>query len=182
MRLRPFAVLLLIAAAARAAEIKGKVTNAVGGEALGRVEVVVLEVELGRKASVITSITGEFDLANLAPGSYTLRLNAVGYRLLTIPFTLAAAADVKEFSIVMVPDNFHHTDQVEVRGDVFQGGDSPATVETTLTSTEIRETSTVFADDPFRAVQTLPGVSAEGNNEFFAEFSVMGAPFSSVSI
>ena len=40
----------------------------------------------------------------------------------------------------------------------------------------------MFADDPFRAVQTLPGVSAEGNNEFFAEFSVMGEPFSSVSI
>jgi hypothetical protein len=49
-----------------------------------------------------------------------------------------------------------------------------------LTSSEIRETSTVFADDPFRAVQSLPGVSPEGNNEFFAEFSVMGAPFSRV--
>ena len=182
MRLRLFAVLLLFAAAAPAAEIRGKVTNAVGGEALGRVEVVVLETELGKKAGAVTSISGEFDIPSLAPGSYTLRLNAVGYRLLTIPFTIATAADVKEFSITMVPDNFHHTDKVEVRGDVFQGGDSPATVETTLTSTEIRETSTVFADDPFRAVQTLPGVSAEGNNEFFAEFSVMGAPFSSVSI
>jgi hypothetical protein len=71
---------------------------------------------------------------------------------------------------------------VEVHGDVFQLEDSPATTELNLTSSEIRETSTVFADDPFRAVQTLPGVSAEGNDEFFAEFSVMGAPFSSVSI
>jgi hypothetical protein len=182
MRLLVFAVLLLIAAVAQAGEIKGKVTNAVGGEALGRVEVTVLETALGKRDSAVTSIAGEFEIPSLSPGSYTLRLNAVGYRLLTIPFTLAAASDVKEFSIAMVPDNFHHTDKVEVRGDVFQGGDSPATVETTLTSTEIRETSTVFADDPFRAVQALPGVSAEGNNEFFAEFSVMGAPFSSVSI
>jgi hypothetical protein len=169
---------LLVALAAHAAEIKGKVTNAVGGEALGRVEVIVLE----NKASAITSIAGEFEVSNLPPGKYTLRLNAVGYRLLTIPFTLTETTDVKEFSITMVPDNFHHTDKVEVHGDVFQIADSPATTEMNLTNSEIRETSTVFADDPFRALQTLPGVSAEGNNEFFAEFSVMGAPFSSVSI
>jgi hypothetical protein len=170
--------LLLAVVAAHAAEIKGKVTNAVGGEALGRVEAVVLE----NKAATVTSSSGEFDIPNLAPGSYTLRLNAVGYRMLTVPFALATAGEVKEFSITMAPDNFHRTDKVEVHGDVFQMADSPATVETNLTASEIRETSTVFADDPFRAVQTLPGVSAEGNNEFFAEFSVMGAPFANVSV
>jgi hypothetical protein len=174
-----FAIPLLLASvAAWAAEIMGRVTNAVGGEALVQVEVMVLE----NRAGTVTSLSGEFDIRNLAPGSYTLRLNAVGYRMLTVPFKLAAAEDVKEFSITMVPDNFHRTDKVEVRGDVFQAEDTPATVETNLTASEIREASTVFADDPFRAVQTLPGVSAEGNNEFFAEFSVMGAPFSSVSI
>ena len=171
-------LLLLLATAVHAAEIKGKVMNAVGGEALGRVEVVVLE----NKSAAVTSISGEFDIPNLTPGAYTLRLNAVGYRLLTIPFTIATSADVKEFSITMVPDNFHHSDRVEVHGDVFQTADSPATAEMNLTASEIRETSTVFADDPFRAVQSLPGVSAEGNNEFFAEFSVMGEPFSGVSI
>src|SRR5579872_2644252 len=169
---------LLAAGTAHAAEIKGKVTNVVGGEALGRVEVMVLET----KAVAVTSDTGEFSISNLATGSYTLRVNAVGYRLSTIPFTVDGTADVKEFSITLVPDNFRHTDQVEVHGDIFQISDSPATNELTLTSSEIREASTVFADDPFRAVQTLPGVSAEGNNEFFAEFSVMGAPFDDVGI
>lgn len=178
MRYRLLALILLIAAPAYAAEIKGKVTNALGGEALGRVEVVVLENKVG----TVTSSGGEFDIPHLPPGSYTLRLNAVGYRLLTVPFTLATSEEVKEFSITMVPDNFHHTDKVEVHGDIFQAADSPATVETNITASEIRETSMVLADDPFRAVQSLPGVSAEGNNEFFAEFSVMGSPFSSVSI
>jgi hypothetical protein len=178
MRFRLALLLLLATMSAHAAEIKGKITNAMGGEALGRVEVMVLET----KVSTMTAIGGEFDLPNLIPGSYTLRLNAVGYRMLTIPFTLAEVSDVKEFSVTMVPDNFRRTDKVEVPGDVFQAADSPATTEINLTSSEIRETSTVFADDPFRAVQTLPGVSAEGNNEFFAEFSVAGAPFSSVSI
>jgi hypothetical protein len=173
-----FVVLLLLAVSADAAEIKGKVANAENGEALERVEVAVLEA----RVSTVTSKDGEFDILNLPPGHYTLRLNAVSYRLLTVPFTLSTASDVKEFSITMVPDNFHRTDRVEVHGDVFQLEDSPATAEMNLTASEIRETSTVFADDPFRAVQTLPGVSAEGNNEFFAEFSVMGAPFSSVSV
>ena len=170
--------LLLLAGVAGAAEIKGKITNVVGGEALGRVQVLVADT----KAVAVTSDSGEFSIPNLAPGHYTLRVNAVGYRLASIPFTLVNAADVKDFSITLVPDNFRHTDQVEVHADVFQIADSPATNEMTLTGSEIRETSTVFADDPFRAVQTLPGVAAEGNNEFFAEFSVMGAPFSDVGI
>ncbi|HWJ46638.1 MAG TPA: carboxypeptidase regulatory-like domain-containing protein, partial [Candidatus Udaeobacter sp.] len=178
MRVLSCTLLLLTSLAARAAEIKGKVTNAVGGEALGQVEVSVLRT----KYTVITSPAGEFTISNLPPGNYRLRLNSVSYRLLTIPFTLATDADIKEFSITMVPDNFHHSDKVEVRGDLFQVSDSPATTEMNLTSSEIRATSTVFADDPFRAVQTLPGVSAEGNNEFFAEFSVMGAPFSNVGV
>jgi hypothetical protein len=174
---RPCFLLFLAIAACHAAEIKGKVTNAVGGEALAQVEIVILQ----NKATATTSGTGEFDIPNLPPGSYILRINAVGYRLLTIPFTLNSASDAKEFSITMVPDNFRHTDKVEVHADPFQLSDSPATSEMNLTSSEIRETSTVFADDPFRALQSLPGISAAGNNEFFAEFTVMGAPFQTVS-
>lgn len=168
----------LLPLAAHAAEIKGKITNAVGGEPLARVEVTVLE----NRISAVSNSLGEFDIHNLSPRAYTLRLNAVGFRLMTLAFTLGTAGEIKEFSITMVPDNFRHTDEVEVHGDIFQLADSAATPEMNLTSSEIRETSTVFADDPFRAVQTLPGVSPEGNNEFFAEFSVMGAPYSSVSV
>jgi CarboxypepD_reg-like domain/TonB-dependent Receptor Plug Domain len=177
----PFRLLVFLVccwAAVQAAEIRGKVTNAVGGEPLGRVAIVILE----NKMSTTTGGNGEFQIASLAPGNYTLRLNAVGYRLLTLPLTLTSAGEVKEFSITLVPDNFRHTDKIEVHGDVFQLADSPATSEMNLTSSEVRETSTVFADDPFRAVQTLPGVSASGNNEFFAEFSVRGIPFENVSI
>jgi hypothetical protein len=172
------AVFLLVCSALHASEITGKVTNATGGEALNHVNVAVLET----RNSTTTSIGGEFDLAHLAPGSYTLRLYAVGYRLLTIPFTLHAENEVKEFSITLVPDNFHRLEKVEVHGDAFSVTDSPATAETNITSSEIHETATVFADDPFRAVQAVPGVSPQGNNELNAEFSVMGAPFSSVSI
>ena len=176
--LRLCVFLVLSVSVLQAAEIKGKVSNALGGEALERVQITVLET----KAIASTASDGTFAIRDLAPGSYTLRLNAVSYRLLTIPFILSSADEVKEFSITLVPDNFRHTDKVEVRGDVFQGPDSASVAEFNLNSSEIKEASTVFADDPFRAVQAMPGVSASANNELLAEFSVMGAPFESIGI
>src|SRR5262252_1551814 len=118
MRFLPL-LLLLLTVASLGAEIRGKVTNAVGGEPLGRVEVSVL----GTKLSGVTSDAGNFSIANLASGNYTLRLNAVGFRLLTVRFTLAGASDVKAFDITMVPDNFHHAEKVEVHADLFQVSD-----------------------------------------------------------
>jgi len=70
---------------------------------------------------------------------------------------------VKEFDVNLAPDNFRRTDTVEVRSDVFQGGDPAPIVETNLVGSEIKEASTVLADDPFRAVQSLPGVSARAD-------------------
>jgi hypothetical protein len=146
MRLYFLAVIPLVVASLHAAEIRGKVTNVVRGEPLARIEVSVLEL----KATTQTAADGSFAIQNLPPGNYTLRVNAVGFRLLTVPFSLATSEDVHEFPVVMVPDNFRYTDVVEVKADVFQAGDSPAVVEENLNSSEIREASTVLADDPFR--------------------------------
>jgi hypothetical protein len=161
-----------------AAEIRGKVLSAAGGEPLARVQVSVLEAH----GEAVTSNDGSFVIQGLAPGHYTLRLNAVGYRLITVEFLLAADEAAKEFDITLVPDNFRRTERVEVKGDIFQGPDSPAITELNLTSTELRETSTVVADDPFRAIQALPGVSASGGNDFFAQLSVMGASYENIGI
>ena len=166
-----------------AAEIRGKVVSVDRGEPLARVQVAVLvEAQRAAVATAITTKDGSFIIQGLAPGHYTLRLNAVGYRLITVEFALAADEAAKEFDITLVPDNFRRTEKVEVKGDIFQGPDSPAINEMNLTSSEIRETSTVLADDPFRSIQTLPGVSASGNNDFFAQFSVMGASYNNTSI
>ena len=161
-----------------AAEIRGKVVSVDRGEPLARVQVSVLEAQ--REA--VTTNDGSFVIQGLSAGHYTLRLNAVGYRLITVEFSLSADEAAKEFDITLVPDNFRRTETVEVKGDIFQGPDSPATSELNLTSSELRETSTVVADDPFRAIQTLPGVSASGGNDFFAQLSVMGASYQNISI
>jgi hypothetical protein len=115
-------------------------------------------------------------------GKYILRLQAVGYRLVTSPFSLSDGSQIKEFDVNLAPDNFRRTDSVVVTGDVFQGSDPAPVNGINLTSSEIKEASTVLADDPFRAIQSLPGVSPSGNNELYAEFIVMGASFSTVGI
>lgn len=159
------------------AEIRGNVVG-VRGEPLARVQVSILEVQ----RQTITGDDGGFVIAGLGPGNYTLRANAVGHRLISFKFSLVAEEATKDFEITLTPDNFTRTDKVEVKGDIFQESDSPAILETNLTAEEIRQTSTVLADDPFRSIQTLPGVSAAGNNDFFAQFSVMGAQYQNVGI
>src|SRR5438105_15548653 len=119
MRCRTALFVLFSALALHAAQIKGKITSVVGGEALGRIQLSVLETG----ATTTSADDGSFVLDQLPPGKYTLRLAAVGYRLLTIPISITTDQDIKDFEIVMAPDNFRRTDTVEVRGDVFQGAD-----------------------------------------------------------
>lgn len=177
MRVRIALGLLLVSSLAHAAEVRGKVTSVTGGEPLSHVLVSVLDSKL----QAVTAADGTFTIRDINSGKHILRFEAVGYRLVTVPFSVATG-DVKEFDVNLAPGNFRRTDKVEVRGDIFQGGDSPSVNEMNLTSSEIKQASTVLADDPFRAIQSLPGVSASGNNELYAEFSVMGAPFSTIGI
>ena len=50
----------------------------------------------------------------------------------------------------------------------------------TLEGEERKNLASVLADDPLRAVQSLPGVTA--NDDFSSEFSVRGAPFGRVGL
>ena len=68
-----------------AADIRGKVVSVERGEPLARVQVAVLvEAQREAVATAITTKDGNFIIKGLAPGHYTLRLNAVGYRLITV--------------------------------------------------------------------------------------------------
>ena len=163
--------------AAVAAEVHGIVTNAQGGEPLGKIQITIV----GTAFIAATGPDAIFHIAQVPPGSYVLQVSGVGYRTLSVPFQLAED-ESKEFLLTLAPDNFRRTDVVEVRGDIFEAKDRPAVGELTLTSSEMQQTSTVLANDPFRSLQALPGVSASANNDFLAQFSVMGAPYEQVGV
>jgi hypothetical protein len=116
LRVRLAALLLFAASFASAAEIKGRITNVVGGEPLGRVEVSLV----GTKISTSSAGDGTFQLEDVPHGNYTLRFSSVGFRLITVPLSVSDATEVKELDINLAPDNFQRTDKVEVHADVFQ--------------------------------------------------------------
>lgn len=177
-RVAGLALLLVAVCAAHAGEVKGKVVNVRGGEALRQVQVGIAE----RHLSTTTLDDGSFRFTGVPAGQYTLRISAIGFRYVAVPFSLATDADIREFSVTLAPDNYRRAETVEVRGSLFHG-ENPAEVgQIALTSTEIKEASTVLADDPFRSIQALPGVSPVENNDFFAQFSVLGAPFEQVGV
>src|SRR6266566_3708976 len=180
LNLVPLILLSSLAASSSllAADVGGIVTNAQGGEPLAKIQVTLL----GISAAKVTGPDGKFHFSELPPGSYVLQVSGLGYRSSKVSFQLASENDAREFSIALVPENFRLSDRVEVTGEVFEPKDWPAVGEFTLTSSELRQTSTVLADDPFRSLQTLPGVSPSGNNDFLAQFSVMGAPYSQVGV
>jgi iron complex outermembrane receptor protein len=88
-----FAVLASLAA--QAADLRGKIVSVTTNEPLRQVEVTVLELN----RSVVTGDDGAFTIAAVPPGRYTLRVSAVGFRLVTTVFQVNAETDNKEFSI-----------------------------------------------------------------------------------
>ena len=173
-----FWLLLLFALPAHATDLVGKVTTAQGGEPLGKVQVSVV----GTTLAAITANDGTFQIANAPAGKQVLQVSAVGYRSISIAFESPETGQIKDFAIALLPDNFQRTEKVEVHADIFQSPDWPSVGDMTLTSSELQQTSTVLINDPFRSLQALPGVSASANNDLFAQFSVIGAPFEQVGI
>src|SRR5689334_7810135 len=96
------AVLLTVPIAAVAAEISGTVTNAEGGEPLGKIIVSVS----GTSFSAVTSADGKFRITGLPQGKHILSIRGLGYRNLSEPFELASEDDAKEFVIHLTPDAF----------------------------------------------------------------------------
>ena len=177
-KLRWAILFLLLTSIAYAGEVRGKVVSVFRGEPLRKVRVSVPEGQL----VTTTADDGTFKIENVPVGQHTLQVAAVGYRLVTVPFSMVDITDIKEFSITMAPANFRRTEVVEVKGDVFHAENPAIPSQINLNAGEIKESSTVLADDPFRSVQALPGVIATQNNDFLGEFSVLGAPFTKISV
>jgi hypothetical protein len=170
--------IVLIAASAFAqtpGEIRGTVVDARGGEALSNVAIQLI----GSEHRATTDDGGRFRLPGLAAGDYTLNVSTVGYRLEKKPFHLESG-ETKEFEVVLAPDTLRHSDTVVVQASPFETvrQDSPATL--ILSGTDAKNLASVLADDPLRAVQSLPGVSS--NNDFDARFSLRGAAYNRIGL
>ena len=162
-------------AAQPAAEVRGNVVDARGGETLSNVAVQLV----GSPYRATTGNDGRFRIAAIPPGDYVLNVSTVGYHLVKKSFHLDPG-ETKDFEVILSPETFRQTDTVEVKESPFEPArqDSPSAL--VLGGNDAKNLASVLADDPLRAVQGLPGVSS--NNDFDARFSLRGADFSRIGL
>ena len=108
-----------------------------------------------------------------------LQTATVDYYLVRNEFTLAAG-ETKTFDVVLTSSTDQRKDTVVVSAGAFGVAPVPAASAITLEGEERKNLASVLADDPLRAVQSLPGVTS--NNDFDSEFSLRGAPFNRIGL
>jgi len=171
-----FCLLAFVAAPAFAqdtGDISGKVISARGSEPLALVQI---QIE-GTPSRTVTADDGTFRIMAIPAGKYMLQASLVGYYTVHEEFELTAGQN-KTFEIVLASSNEKFTQNVEVVADPFELTTQTSASEFTLEGEERKNLASVLADDPLRAVQGLPGVTAQ--DDFDARFSLRGADYSRI--
>jgi len=179
MAFRWVLALLLVSIAAVAqedvGEVRGRVVDSRGSEALALVQVQISDTDF----ATVTGDDGSFRIPGVPPGNYVLQAVTVGYHMVLQEFTLAAG-ETKNFDIVLTNSTARRTDTVEVSASTFEAGTQSSASAITLDGAERKNLASVLADDPLRAVQNLPGVTS--NDDFSSEFSMRGASFDRIGL
>src|SRR4051812_1345460 len=155
--------------------ISGRVIDGRTGAGLDKVLVLI---ENGGP-STQTDATGAFRIAPITAGSHKLFVSVVGY-ILVRKIVQVPAGGAIEVTIPLSEGTGTYTETVTVAADPFPRADPGVAAQQVLGSADIQNLRGVLADDPLRAVQVLPGVSAA--DDLRSEFSVRGSPFTHLNI
>jgi hypothetical protein len=153
--------------------LHGKIRDARSGEPIAKALVSIRE----SRQETVTDEAGLFSLRTSSVGEIELYVSTVGYGLVRKKILLESGGDV-EVDILLGPEAITRTDEITVNAAVFEPIETGAATERTLNHTELKNLAGVIVDDPLRAVQGLPGVSA--GDDFSAEFAVRGSGFNSI--
>ena len=150
-----FAAVLLVLAPHRASAvaISGFVRDAHSGESLAYVTVVLA----GTRWGGTTDANGHYALAGIPPGTYTLRVQSLGYLAATDTLVLGPGDLVRH--IRLVPQAVEVGETVVEARRTESGASDVAPGRTLLQIRELRAAPAAIEADPIRAVQTLPGVA-----------------------
>jgi hypothetical protein len=160
---------------AATAPVRGRVVEAGTGLPIPGALVRVIETD----ASVLTGADGAFVLALPAVPPATVQVVMVGFALLERRIDPFAASET-ELTLALSEAPPSYAEQVDVKGQVFPVGDSAAPTAVTIGAADLALLRGVLADDPFRAVQAMPGVAT--GDDFNAEFSIRGSGEKSVGV
>jgi len=158
-----------------ATSIRGTVIDFKTGEAIAKALVAIRSQQL----QTITDENGKFELLNVLPGRVELYVSTVGYGLLKQSMDVQAGME-NPVELLLGQEALKHFERVTVTPGAFAPVQPEAPVEHSLTSTELKNLSSVILDDPFRAIQSMPGVTSD--NDYYAQFAVRGAGPSEIGV
>ena len=169
----PLLVLLLAILQSATVNVTGRVVDARTGTPLARVLIVVE----GTALTTHSEADGTFSLA-VPPGPRTLFISLVGFALARRD--LSVEPGLPEVTIPLAEGTGTYTESISVTADRFLPAEPAVPSQHVLGSADLQNLRGVLADDPLRAVQTLPGVVA--GDDLRSEFSVRGSPFSQINM
>ncbi len=159
--------LALLAPSIFASSVKGIVLEAESRAPLEKVQVYLS----GTSFEATTGIDGRFSIESVPSGQYLLVATAVGFGLVKQRLVLEEE-EVTELEILLNAGT-------QIRNEITVAAD-PGTASPRLSGSEIFELKSVFVDDPFRAIQQLPGVVS--SDDFMSSFAVQGSGFDRVGM
>jgi len=150
--------------------IQGRVIDARTGIVLPGVSVSIQ----GTAWRTTTSEEGGFRLDGLPAEPQALFVSMVGYAVAR-PMVDVQPGGVTELTVPLADGTGSYTEDVTVTADQFRATGVATPSHQILTNADLQDLRGVIADDPFRAVQALPGVAT--GDDFRSEFSVRGSDF-----
>ena len=161
------AVLLLVSQAAPFGSIAGVVVDSRTGTPLADVAVSVSP----DGGSARTGADGRFTIAGLAPGGKELLVSAVGYTLARR--TIALGSGTHEVVVPLTEGVGTYVEELTVTAGPFEAREKLVAAQHQLGSGDLQSLRGMLLDDPLRALQTLPGVSAA--DDLHGTFAVRGS-------
>jgi hypothetical protein len=159
-------VLVARPAARRSGTVSGVIRDAITARPLAGARVALV----GTRFATVSRDGGDFSLGTVPPGSYSARITRMGFRPLELsPLRVAADADVPPVDVQLEHAPISLAAVVVTPG--YFGMMESSLAAPQAMSRERLETVPQIAEDIYRAVNRLPGVTA---TDFSADFAVRG--------
>lgn len=157
----------LVQAPAPTGRIDGQIVEARTGSPLAAV---LVQVQ-GTRLQALSDTDGAFTITDVPAGHHLLVVSVVGFGRVRRDVDVSAGA-TSTVTIPIADGASTYVEDLTVSGSTFPRAEPSASSESVLTTRDLLALRGVLADDPFRAVQTLPGVAT--GDDFRGEFAVRG--------
>jgi hypothetical protein len=133
----------------------------------------------GDDRGVRSGADGRFDLPGLAAGTHSLYLSIVGYTIVKRDVVVPTGGTI-DVSVALSEGAGTYAEDVHVTAADHPSPAPLVAAQHLLGSADLQNLRGVLTDDPMRAVQALPGVTA--NDDLRAEVAVRGSDFAHVGV